>query len=167
MAVMRSAEVNIAIRAVQLGQIGIAAPIVEPRVNINQMFTPGTETANQVDIGGSVEVEIGSDPVVIDLKAGELVDGSKDPVNPGDVVTLALKAHDDNEGVVTYDTTISNGWDAAFEGEGTLPPGAFVIFGYRLGYGITGGTADLISFSGTEEGDKVDVLLLGRSTPLP
>lgn len=167
MATFRSAEMSLAFRAAQTGQIGIANPVVEPRVLVNHVFSPGVSALGEIDLGGSVEVAIEASPVVIDLKGGVLVDGSKDPIDPADVVGFALKAHDTNVDDVTFNTTVANGWTGAIDGTGTLPPGGFAAFGYRGGFAITDGTNDLIEFSGTNVGDKVDVLLLGRSAILP
>lgn len=166
-ATMRSSGVNISVYARQTGEIGIADPAVRPEVVKAVEFIPGFAALTELDIVGSAEIENAGSPISVDLVDGTLVDASKDVVSPADVVALVLRAHEDNTGNCTYDSSVANGFQTAFNGSGTLPPGAIHLIFLQAGYGITDATGDLLQIDAATVGDKVDVLLLGRSVALP
>jgi hypothetical protein len=157
------AQVLIDIQATQKVDVGLASVSYSPAITIGRRYIDGTDADTKADLVGSYDAPMTTGvPLEVDLRGGQIVDGTGAAIDPAEVVAIALEAPEENTATITVTTSGVNGWQAAIDGVITLPPGGFCVLGAPVGYAVASGTADLLSCDGTT-GDSLRIFLLGRS----
>lgn len=133
-------------------------------ISSQQTMSVGTG-ANQVNLPASATIRPAGSDVDIDLAGGsDLNDGDGGAVTFATIKSFCFRAKSTNSGNITVSTTLTNGWQAAFNGSVVLRPGE--VFAWQspqaTGVAVTAGTADLVRISGTGT-DDCDVLITGNS----
>lgn len=162
MATMQSATVSLDIQGTVIGDIGIAAPRYIPRLNATKTFAAGVANHDQLDVVGSCKLPLTGAAQDVDMAGVDLVDADNQPIDPAEVVAFVIHNPSAFE-ALAWDTTVANGWQAAVNGSGSLPPGGFLVIYAPDGWALTAGTGDIVQLTGTN-GEQAHILALGRSS---